>query len=108
MLRALSNIKHDGTVYVAGDDLPSMTQKQMDALLLAGVAETLEKAKSKKSKAKAAKEESPAKEEVVDESPKVTWSKARLLDHARDAGVEVDQEMTRAEIYNAIKEAGKL
>jgi hypothetical protein len=39
MIRTLSNIHHDGTLYAPGQEIPSLTDEQAAALVAAGAAE---------------------------------------------------------------------
>ncbi len=40
MIRTLSNIHHDGTLYTEGQEIPGLTDEQAAALIAAGAAET--------------------------------------------------------------------
>ena len=100
MLVAKSRIKHDGKVYEKGDELPKMTEKQLAALVDAGVVANSDD-----------EVDTPAPAVVNDVSgtssdvPNNSWTKARLLEYARENGIEVAKDANKTVIMEAISAA---
>lgn len=95
----LSPVEHDGKRYEAGEALPEMNEKQLQALIDAGVLET------KDGKDVPSKEEKETPKEVLEaEKPKPNASKTVLLDYAKANEFEVDKTLSRDEIFRLLQE----
>jgi hypothetical protein len=106
MLKAKSNIRHNGTDYLAGELLPEMDEKQAQALVSAGVAELVNAPVFNPEKAakKEAAEKAP-KKTIKSEKPSDEWTKQRLLGYARSLGLTADDTLNKKEILELIKNA---
>lgn len=101
MLIAKSRIKHDGSVYVAGDELPVMSEKQAKALIEAGAAEDRTPASAEPAKKTVAPVATQTNE------PSMEWTRAKLMEYAKSHGVEVADEAVKKEILEAIQKGKK-
>ena len=50
MIQATCNIRHDGTLYTEGQEIPGLTDEQAAALVAAGAAEQAEQTEQKPAK----------------------------------------------------------
>jgi len=99
MLKAISQINHDGQIYEAGDVLPSMTEKQEKQLVDGGIAESTSKSEQKRVETmKGSQPEANPNEE----KPTERWNKAKLSEYAAAHGVEVNETMTRSEMFSKL------
>lgn len=124
MLKATSNIQHNGQDFKAGDVLPQMSEKQAQILLDAGVAQDMD-VEAKKPETKVAAKKPSADKTVAaktPEKPKKTvekddsddenapapkpnfanWEKPRLVKYAERIGVDVDESMLQEEIVEKL------
>jgi len=104
MLIAKSSVKHDGQLYKAGEVIQGISEYQAQVLIDAGVAQSDSEAKVPQAlegdSTETAQENKDPMEGV---EPTVKWSKTRLLGFGRAKGVELDDTMTRSEIFELIQ-----
>jgi len=104
MIIAKSSVKHDGQLYKAGEVIQGISEYQAQVLIDAGVAQSDSEAKVLQAlegdSTETVKENKDPMEGV---EPTVKWSKTRLLGFGRAKGVELDDTMTRSEIFELIQ-----
>jgi len=104
MLIAKSSVKHDGQLYKAGEVIQGISEYQAQVLIDAGVAQSDSEAKRLQTlegdSTETVKENEDPMEGV---KPTVKWSKTRLLGYGRAKGVELEDTMTRSEIFELIQ-----
>jgi len=108
MLIAKSSVKHDGQLYKSGEVIQGISEYQAQVLIDAGVAQSDSEAKRLQFKtlendstetAGVKENEDPMK----GVQPTIKWSKTRLLGFGRAKGVELEDTMTRSEIFELIQ-----
>jgi len=104
MLIAKSSVKHDGKLYKSGEVIEGVSENQTQVLIDAGVAQSDSEAKVIQAlegdSTETAQENKDPMEGV---KPTVKWSKTRLLGFGRAKGVELEDTMTRSEIFELIQ-----
>jgi len=109
MLIAKSSVKHDGQLYKSGEVIENISEDQAQVLIDADVAMSAQ-SKSEAKRLQTLEGDSTETTEVEENKdpmegvkPTVNWSKTRLLGYARAKSVEVDDTMTRSEIFELIQ-----
>lgn len=101
MIIAKSSVKHDGQLYKSGEVIEGISEDQAQVLIDAGVAMSAQSKSEGDSTETTEVEENKDPMEGVE--PSTTWNKTRLLGFARAKDIEVDDTMTKAEIFEAIQ-----
>jgi hypothetical protein len=98
MIKAKSNILHNGSLYKTGDvfEMDDASEKK---LIIAGSAEAYngEPVTPKKVEVKV--------KVVAGATPDETWTKVKILGYARSIGVTADQTLTKKELLKLIESA---
>lgn len=109
MIIAKSSVKHDGQLYKSGEVIEGISEDQAQVLIDAGVAMSAQ-AKPEAKRLQTLEGDSTETTEVEENKdpmegvePSTTWNKTRLLGFARAKDIEVDDTMTKAEIFEAIQ-----
>ena len=98
MIKAKSHILANGSHFDAGQVVTGLSEAQEKQLVDAGSAEYT----GEKSAPVVATPATPAKP-VANEAPDKSWTKVKLLGHARKLGLIVEDTMTKAEIVKIIE-----
>lgn len=109
-VKATSNIKHNGTLYEAGQEF-QVNEDQAAQLLVAGVIQPIKNIKPKKEEVESVpdkkadkKSEEQGTEEVANMKVTKNMSREKLRGVALAMGLEVEKTAVRDEIYEMIEE----